>query len=160
MESNFRSTQQGNEKEYQWLVKPIVRLWRIFVKQKTSQLKLEQQEGTSLMATRIFCDHCGLKIPSATKFYFGKCQTNEPMAQQAALQTAYQAQQASIYGQNIYQGGLLGQTLHPPPAPPIHTPAPSKAAERYYATVIVDLCDICVPIWYERANNLCKANKD
>jgi hypothetical protein len=119
------------------------------------------------MATRIFCDHCGLKIPSATKFFFGKCPTNQPMAQQAIVQAAYQAQQYSI-SQNIYQGstgGLLGgsggsggYTVTTQPAY-VPSPVPAKS-ERYYATVEVDLCEVCVPIWYERANNLCKANKD
>jgi hypothetical protein len=105
------------------------------------------------MVTRTFCDHCGLKTPVVTKFYFGR------YAPPAEIQYV----QAGPYGGG---GGLLGGQQNAAYgvgaylSPPVQSVQTSKPTERYYPTVIVDLCEVCVPIWYERACNLTKATKD
>ena len=108
------------------------------------------------MVTRTFCDHCGLKIPVANKFYFGRYSVVET---QPAQQLMYAG--GGIGNHQWSTGGLQGQAAAPAyGSAPNYPVPPSKPAERYFPTVIVDLCEVCVPIWYERACNLTKATKD
>jgi hypothetical protein len=86
------------------------------------------------MATRTFCDHCGLKIPTPKRFFFGRYQDTIEAPQQG------------------YAGSLGGKQAIANQS--------SRPAERYYPTIVVDLCEICAPIWYERAVNLTKATKE
>jgi hypothetical protein len=93
------------------------------------------------MATRTFCDHCGLKIPTPKRFFFGRYQDTTDTSQQG------------------YAGSLGGQSVSQALKQAIVNQS-SRPAERYYPTIVVDLCEICAPIWYERAVNLTKATKE
>jgi hypothetical protein len=153
MESNFKSTPPSNGQEYHWLVKPITRFLTNFAKLKIFQLISEKQAGDYLMATRIFCDHCGLKIPLAKKFYFGRCESQPQQMITASTGLlgvgSYGIAQQAYAQQNVQYGQAVN-----------YPTAPVSSPERHFPTVIVDLCDVCVPIWYERACNLTKATKD
>lgn len=92
------------------------------------------------MAIRTFCDHCGNTCRSPNKFQFGPYAAQSVRDEISQAVAAYPGAIQAVLKQAQAQSNIMGSQ---PPKHPIK---------------ILDLCDICAPIWYERVDKLCRAS--